>query len=310
MISQSEIEQAAALIEPHIRKTPVLDLAADELGLPFPLTLKLELLQHAGSFKPRGAFHRLLTNRVPAAGVVAASGGNHGLAVAYASRRLGHSAAIFVPRISPAIKVEGLRRLGAQVNIVGEAYPEAAEACKQRAAETGALMVHPYDQREVLAGQGTLAREWQAQSPALDTVLIAVGGGGLIGGMAAWYGGAVRVIGVEPETAPSLERAMAAGEPVDVAVSGVAADSLGARRVGTLMFETARAFIDRVVLVTDDQIRDAQRQLWQRLRLIAEPGGAAALAAVLSGRYQPEPGERVGVLVCGSNTDPAAVAAL
>lgn len=285
----------------------MLELAPGELAPSFPLTLKLELLQHTGSFKPRGAFNRILSNAVPPAGVVAASGGNHGLAVAYAGRRLGHTAAIFVPGISPAIKVEGLRRLGAEVNIVGEAYPEALAASKQRAAETGALMVHAYDQEEVLAGQGTLAREWQQQAPDLDTVLVAVGGGGLIGGMAAWYRGSVRVVGVEPETAPSLERAMSAGEPVDVAVSGVAADSLGARRVGTLMFEIARQFIDRVVLVSDEEIRQAQQAIWRQLRLVAEPGGAAALAAVLSGRYRPSAGERAGVLVCGSNTDPASL---
>jgi threonine dehydratase len=265
--------------------------------------LKLEMLQNTGSFKPRGAFNCILSATVPPAGVIAASGGNHGSAVAFAAQKLGHRAEIFVPTISPANKVERLRRYGAQVCVTGRDYADALTASQKRAAETGAVAIHAYDDARVLAGQGTLGMELEEQVRGLDSVLIAVGGGGLIGGVAAWYQDRVRVISVEPERAPSLAKALAAGKVVDVEVSGVAADSLGARRVGALMLPIAQKFVSQALLVSDDQIVEAQRTLWQQCRLIAEPGGATALAALLSGVYQPRPGERVGVVVCGANAD-------
>jgi threonine dehydratase len=267
------------------------------------LFFKFELLQHSGSFKPRGAFNRLLSCSVPDAGVIAASGGNHGAAVAYAARALSRRAEIFVPAISSSVKVERIRSYGAKLIVGGADYGEALIASQVRAAETGALVVHAYDQPEVVAGQGTVGLEFEEQAPDLDTVLIAVGGGGLIGGMAAWYGGRTRVIGVEPELAPTLHRAMEAGAPVDVGVSGIAADSLGGRRAGEIAFDIARRHVDRVLLVHDESIRAAQLALWESLRVIAEPGGATALAALLSRAYLPGRGERVGVVVCGANAD-------
>ncbi len=302
-IQRSDIEAAAARIGPHVRVTPVLPLAPGAFGLSVPLVLKLESLQHAGSFKSRGAFNRLLSAAVPPAGVIAASGGNHGVAVAYAARQLGHTAEIFVPETASPVKVERLRHHGARVTQVGARYAEALAASAARARETGALVVHAYDQPEVVAGQGTLGRELQAQAPDIDTVLVAVGGGGLIGGVAAWYAGAARVISVEPEGAPTLAAALEAGQPVPVGVRGVAMDSLGASEVGELAFTIATRHVERALLVTDDAIVGAQRALWEDLRLIAEPGGATALAALLSGAYRPAPGERVAVIVCGGNAD-------
>jgi len=309
VIGRPEIDAAAARVAPHVRRTPVIEVDATTLGTPGPVVLKLECLQHTGSFKPRGAFNRILSATVPAAGVIAASGGNHGLAVAYAARKLGHRAEIFVPSIAAPVKIEGLRALDARVHVVGANYAEAFGASVQRQRETGALVVHAYDQEEVLVGQGTTARELEEQAPHLDTVLVAVGGGGFIGGIAAWYAGRTRLIGVEPETSCALHAAFAAGGPVDVEVSGIAADSLGARRVGALMFPLARDHVERVVLVSDGEIRAAQTALWRRLRIMAEPGGAAAVASLLAGRYRPAPGEKVGVLVCGANGDPGAIAA-
>ncbi|MGE0093161.1 MAG: threonine/serine dehydratase [Alphaproteobacteria bacterium] len=305
MVSPDDIERAAARIAPHVRETPVMALERGAFGIAAPVTLKLELLQHTGSFKPRGAFNRILSSQVPAAGVIAASGGNHGLATAFAARGLGHRAEIFVPEISSPVKIARLRDYGAIVNVGGVSYAEAFAASEKRVKETGALVVHAYDQPEVLTGQGTVGREFERQAPGLDTILVAVGGGGLIGGVAAWYQGRTKIIGVEPEAAPTLARALEAGAPVDVAVGGVAADSLGAKRVGSLMFAHARKHIERVVLVADDAIRAAQHALWESLRVAAEPGGAAAMAALLSGAYKPEAGERVGVLVCGGNVDPS-----
>lgn len=303
------IEQAAARIAPHVRRTPVIDLAAGTFdGIAFPLTLKLECLQVTASFKPRGAFNRMLSATVPASGVIAASGGNHGIAVAHAARTLGYRAEIFVPEVIGPAKVARLKELGATVNIVGKVYADALAASQQRAAETGALVLHAYDQPEILAGQGTVAREFEEQAPGIDTVIVAVGGGGLIGGMAAWYRGATKLVAVEPRTSRALDAALQAGAPVDVEVSGVAADSLGARRIGALMFPLARRFVERVVLVEDAAIVDAQKALGRALRIVAEPGGAAAMAAILSGAYRPAPGERVGVLVCGANCDPGSVA--
>jgi threonine dehydratase len=300
---RSKIEAASKRIAGYVRETPVMHLEAGFWGSDAHVTLKLEQLQHTGSFKPRGAFNRILSNTVPPAGVIAASGGNHGVAVAYVAQQLGYRAEIFVPEVCPAVKVQRLRGYGADVTIVGANYAEALLASQARAAETGALAVHAYDQPEVVAGQGTLGYEFAQQVPELDTVLIAVGGGGLIGGVAAWFAGYVRVVGIEPESAPTLANALKAGEPIDVEVGGVAVDSLGARRAGGLAFSLAQQYVQRVVLVSDESIRAAQHALWNDLRIVAEPGGATAAAALLSGAYQPAPGEHVGVVVCGGNAD-------
>jgi len=307
MIDRPDIVTAASRLAGRIRVTPIVELEPRAFGSPAHVTLKLELLQHTGSFKPRGAFNRILSGSVPVSGVIAASGGNHGAAVAYAARELGHRAEIYVPAPTPRIKLDRLAGYGAHVVAVGASYAEALAASTLRANETGALVVHAYDQEEVLAGQGTLGRELQLQAPQLEAIFIAAGGGGLIGGVAAWYRGDAKVIAVEPASCPTLARALDAGRPVDVEVSGLAADSLGARKIGALMFPIAQQFVDRVVLVSDDQIRAAQRLLWNELRVMAEPGGATALAGLLSGRYQPRDGERVGVVVCGGNVDPACI---
>jgi threonine dehydratase len=303
MISRTEIQDAGRRIATHVRRTPVIALEERAFGLDAKIFFKLELLQHTGSFKPRGAFNCILTSSVPPAGVIAASGGNHGAAVAYAAQKLGHRAEIFVPATTPANKVDRLWKYGASVNIVGNSYAEALAASSERAAQSGAVAIHAYDDQHVLAGQGTLGMELEEQVRGLDSVLIAVGGGGLIGGAAAWYQERVRVISVEPERAPTLHHALAAGHVVNVDVGGAAADSLGARRAGELMFPIAQKFVSQSLLVTDDQILEAQKTLWEKLRLIAEPGGATAFAALLSGVYKPHPGERVGVVLCGANTD-------
>ena len=266
------------------------------------LSLKLELFQHAGSFKTRGAFANLLLRQVPPAGVVAASGGNHGAAVAYAAMRLRVPAKIFVPTVSSPAKIRRIREYGADLVVGGERYADALAASEAWVARSGALAVHAYDQRETLLGQGTLGRELQAQAPELDTLLVAVGGGGLIGGIAAWYDGRIRIVGVEPEAAPTLHRALQAGQPVDAPAGGIAADSLAPRRVGGLMFPIAQRSVACVVLVSDDAIRRAQQALWSVVRVVAEPGGAAPFAALLSGAYAPAAGERVGVVVSGGNT--------
>ena len=307
MTSRQEITQAADRIAPHLRVTPVIHMSGGGFGYSGPLTLKFELMQYTGSFKPRGAFNKMLTSKIPPAGVISASGGNHGAAVAYAARELGTHAEIFVPEISSRVKVARLREYGAQVVVTGADYIAALDASNRRALKTGALVVHAYDQPEVIAGQGTTGLEFAQQAPGLDSVLVACGGGGFIAGIAAWFRGDVRVIGVEPVRAPSLAMALKHGRPLEVEVSGIAADSLGARSVGKLAFEIAQNFIERVVLVEDDAIRAAQLALWADLRVIAEPGGAAALAAIHSGAYKPAPGERVGVLVCGGNTDPSTI---
>lgn len=310
MIDKPQISEAFERIQPFVRRTPVMELAAGELHPDVPVTLKFELMQHTASFKPRGAFNALLSKAsLPAAGVVAASGGNHGAAVAYAASQLGHRAEIFVPEIISPSKKALLEEYGAAVNVIGREFAEALEACQTRREETGAVLLHAFDQPEILAGQGTVGLEFEAQAPDLDTILVAVGGGGLIGGIASWYRGSARLIAVESEGTPSLHAALAATAPVDVEISGIAADSLGARQIGGLGFEAARNFVSDSVLVSDDQITAAQVTLWKKFRTIAEPGGATALAALLSGAYTPEKGERVGVLVCGGNTDPAKVAA-
>ena len=303
MISSAAIRDAEKRIAPHVRRTPVIKIEERALGISARVCLKLELLQHTGSFKPRGAFSCILGSRVPRTGVIAASGGNHGAAVAFAAQKLGHRAEIFVPAITPPNKVNRLRQYSAEVQVKGADFAEALAACEERTAETGALAIHSYDDERVLAGQGTLGLELEEQVPDLDTVLVAGGGGGLIGGVSAWYQNRVRVISVEPERAPSLARALAAGRVVDVDVGGIAADSLGARRVGDLMFPIARQFVSSSLLVSDEQIVRAQRFLWQNLRLITEPGGATALAALLAGLYKPGAGEHVGVVVCGANAE-------
>ena len=302
-IDRASIERTYGLITPYIRVTPVVETSGADFGLAaFPLTFKLELFQHAGSFKTRGAFTNLLTRAIPAAGVVAASGGNHGAAVAYAAMRLGVKARIFVPTVSSAAKISRIRAYGADLVVTGDRYADALAASQTWTAESGALPVHAFDQEETLLGQGTLALELTRQAPGLDTLLVSVGGGGLIGGIAAWCGDRPRVIGVEPEAAPTLTRALEAGKPVDAPAGGIAADSLAPRRVGELMFPIAQAHIARVLLVSDAAIRQAQDALWATLRVVVEPGGAAAFAALLSGAYVPAPGERVGVVVSGGNT--------
>src|SRR3954454_5294721 len=299
------IEEAAARVGGRVRRTPTVEIEPGAFDNDAPITLKLEFLQHTGSFKPRGGFNRILASVVPEAGVIAASGGNHGAAVAYTARALGHRAEIYVPETTPALKLKRLAQYGAKVVAVGASYAEAFTASQERAQQTGALAVHAYDQAEVVAGQGTVGRELEQQVSDLDTVFVAVGGGGLIGGIAAWYAGRARVFGVEPQSCPTLARALEAGGPVDVAVSGLAADSLGARRIGEIAFSVAQRYVEGVILVSDEEILAAQRLLWDRVRVLTEPGGAAALAGLLSGRYGARAGERVGVVVCGGNVDPA-----
>jgi threonine dehydratase len=302
-VTRDAIRAAATLIRPHVRHTPVLDVDLADFGRPaHPVTLKLECLQHSGSFKVRGAFTSLLTRDVPDAGVVAASGGNHGAAVAYAAARLGIPATVFVPSVTSSAKADRIRGYGAKLVVGGDRYADALAASEEFVAGTGAMTVHAYDQPETLIGQGTLGPEIAQDRPDIDTLLVAVGGGGLIGGIAAWFRGDVKVVAVEPEGAPTLHRALAAGAPVDAPTEGIAADSLAPRQVGRHMFPLAQQFVAESVLVTDDAIAAAQLSLWETARVVAEPGGAAALSALLSGTYVPEPGERVAVLVCGANT--------
>ena len=302
-VNRERIAATAEIIAPYIRRTPVVEAGGADFGLDSAgLIFKLELLQHAGSFKTRGAFANLLTREIPPAGVVAASGGNHGAAVAYAAMKLGMPARIFVPGVASLAKMDRIRSYGADLVVTGERYADALAASEAWVTESGALPVHAYEQVETLLGQGTVGLEFERQYPDLDTLLVAVGGGGLIGGIAAWYSGRIRIVGVEPEAAPTLTRALAAGRPVDAEAGGIAADSLAPRRVGELMFPIAQAYVDRVVLVPDDAIERTQETLWTVLRIVTEPGGAAAFAALLSRRYEPERGERVGVLLCGGNT--------
>ena len=302
-IDAERIAAADRIIRPYIRRTPVVELSGGELGVACAtVTLKLESLQHSGSFKARGAFANLLMRDVPESGVVAASGGNHGAAVAYAAMRLGRPAKIFVPTISFAAKVDRIRSYGADLVVTGDRYADALVAAEEWMGSSGALAVHAYDQIETLLGQGTVALELAEQAPQLDTVLVAVGGGGLIGGIAAWYAGATKVVAVEPEGAPTLAHALAAGEPVDAPTGSVAADSLAPRRIGATAFPIAQRYVSGVVLVSDADILAAQRTLWDTLRFVAEPGGVTALAAVLSGRYVCRRAERVGVVVSGGNT--------
>ncbi|MGO8968475.1 MAG: threonine/serine dehydratase [Myxococcaceae bacterium] len=308
-MSPSAVVATAWAIRGYVRQTPVITLAPDDLGLESgPTTLKLELLQHSGSFKVRGAFANLVLRPPRPDGVVAASGGNHGAAVAFAARRFGLSAKIFVPRISSPAKIERIRSYGADLVVVGDSYADALEASEAWAANADALKIHAFDQEETILGQGTLGLELEEQVPNLDTVLVSVGGGGLIAGLATWYGRRLRLIGVEPVGAPTLTRAMAAGRPMECEAGGIAADSLGPKRVGELVFRVLQPCVDRVVLVGDEDIRSAQRRLWDFMRIAAEPGGVAAFAALLSGAYQPKPAERVGVIISGGNTNPGQLA--
>ena len=307
-LSRERIQETEKLIRGYVRRTPILEVDGADFGLgSIMIVFKLELFQHSGSFKARGAFTNILTREVPAAGVVAASGGNHGAAVAFAAMKLGKRATIFVPSVASPAKLERIRSYGAELIIAGDRYAESLEASEAWTRESGALPIHAYEDVGTLLGQGTLGLEFEEQDPKLDSVLIAVGGGGLIGGVAAWYQNRVKTIAVEPFTAPTLEYALKAGRPVDAPAGGIAADSLAPRQVGQRMFPIAQEFVREVVLVTDEEIVEAQRRLWETVRIVAEPGGAAAFAALLSGRYKTESGERVGVVVCGGNTPAIAV---
>lgn len=290
-------------IRGQVRRTPVVQVAGEELGLDGVTgTLKLELFQHSGSFKVRGAFANLTLRRVPPAGVVAASGGNHGAAVAFAARRLGVPAKIFVPSISSPAKIDRIRGYGADLVVGGESYAEALAASEAWVESSAAMPIHAFDQEETILGQGTLALELEAQAPEVETLLVGVGGGGLLAGIGSWYGRRVRLVGVEPEGAPTLTRALDAGRPVDAPVGSIAADSLAPRRIGERVFPVLRDTVAEVALVTDEEIRAAQRRLWELLRVVAEPGGAAAFAALLAGKVRTRPGERVGIVVSGGNT--------
>jgi len=302
-ITRERIAATEKTIRPYIRRTPLLRVEAADFGLPLQsLGFKLEMLQHSGSFKARGAFANLLLRQTPEVGVVAASGGNHGAAVAYAAQRLRVPATIFVPDITSPAKAEMIRNCGANLVFAGSRYADALAASEAHIAKTGAMPIHAFDQSETLLGQGTVGLELEQDAPEIDTLLVAVGGGGLIGGIAAWYGSRIKIVAVEPESAPTLHAAFAAGQPVDAPAGGIAADSLAPRRVGELMFAIARNHVSQVTLVTDDAIREAQAALWSKLRVVTEPGGAAAFAALLSARYQPSKRERVAVLLCGANT--------
>jgi len=312
VVAPTDIRAAHARIAARIRRTPILETPSPVAGAP-DISLKLEYLQASGSFKARGAFNNLLTRPAPLVGCATASGGNHGAAVAYAAEKLGVPARVFVPEISTPAKTARIRAHGAEVVVGGATYAEAQERCDAYVAETGALKIHPYDAPETIVGAGTVALEWEEDLerlalPQLDAALVAVGGGGLIAGVAAWFAGRIRVVGVEPEGSRALHAALEAGRPVDVPVSSIAADSLGARRVGALNFAIARKYVAGVALVPDAAIIEAQRRLWRDFSIVAEPGGAAAFAALLSRAFRPEKGERVGVLVCGANVDLATLA--
>ncbi|MEM7188890.1 MAG: threonine/serine dehydratase [Pseudomonadota bacterium] len=307
MITSDDIRAAHDRIQPHVRRTPILQVAGADLGLSHDVTLKLELQQHTGSFKARGAFNSLISGDIPAAGVVAASGGNHGAAVAFAAARLGVPARIFVPEMAGATKIALIKDTGADLIVVPGAYADAFAAAEAYRTESGAVSIHAYDAPATLAGQGTLGLELEDQAPDLDLILIAVGGGGLIGGVANWYAGRTRIIAVEPENAPTLNRALADGPDTDVDVSGIAANALGARRIGRICYDTATSLGIESVLVTDDAIRAAQRRLWSAARIAAEPAGATVLAALASGTVSPPPDARIGLVICGGNLDPGPI---
>lgn len=302
-VTRERIREVETLIRPWVRRTPTVQLDGADLNAGrTSLTLKLELLQHSGSFKARGAFANLLGREIGTQGVAAASGGNHGAAVAYAAMKLGLRARIFIPSVSSPVKTERIRRYGADLVVAGDRYADALAASETWVVQTGATPVHAFDQDETMLGQGTVGLELEEQAPDIDTLLVSVGGGGLIAGIAAWYAGRIRIVGVEPSASPTLTKALEAGRPVDAEAGGVAADSLAPRRVGERVFPIVKAHVARTVLVPDRAIQDAQALLWERLRVVAEPGGAAALSALTSGAYAPDPGERVAVLISGGNT--------
>ena len=299
---RTQIELAAQRIKNHVVETPV--LRSDALSLPYSIELKFEQMQHTGSFKPRGAFNTLISEGAPEAGIVAASGGNHGAAAAYAAKNLGYNARIYVPDVAGASKIALIKSLGADLQVVKGQYSEALISAQDWEAQTGARQVHAYDTIPTVAGQGTLALEWEQQGLEADTLLIAVGGGGLIAGAAAWFQKAKKIVAVEPETSCALHAALNNGAPLDVTVSGVAVNALGAKKIGQICFDLAIENVMQSVLVSDDAIKTAQNLLWRAHRQLVEPAGATALAALTSGAYQPQKGETVGVLVCGANTAP------
>lgn len=307
-LTPDAFQSAHKRIQGFARKTPLIDVEPGSFGDHPALSLKLELMQHSGSFKARGALNNLLSRDVTKTGVAAASGGNHGAAVAFAAAKLGVKATIFVPEISTAAKREKIQSYGADLVVSGAEYAEAAQDCADFIKRTGALGVHAYDSVETILGQGTLGVEWEAVSPNLDTVFVTVGGGGLISGVAGWYRDRVKVIGVEPEGACAMSAALEKGERVDVSVKSIAADSLGARRVGALAFEVAKRHRLETIKVPDESILAAQKTLWDALRIAAEPGAAAALAPLIAGLYRPRADKRIGVLICGGNGDLGALA--
>jgi len=303
-LSRERIQATERVIRTHIRRTPTLEVDGADVGLDsITIVFKLELLQHGGSFKARGAFTNMLTREVPQAGVVAASGGNHGVAVAFAAMKLHKPATIFVPSVASPAKLDRIRSYGAELVIAGDRYADSLEASESWTRQSGAMPIHAYEGDETLLGQGTLGLELEEQDPKLDSLLVAVGGGGLIGGVAAWYQDRLKLISVEPTEAPTLNLALKAGKPVDSPAGGIAADSLAPRQVGQQIFPIAQKFVNSSILVSDEEILAAQKRLWETVRIAAEPGGAAAFAGLLSGRYNPKRGERVGVIVCGGNTD-------
>ena len=304
-ITRDRIAATESVIRPYVRRTPLLAADLADFGLAAgSVTFKLEMLQHSGSFKARGAFANLLLRKPPRAGVVAASGGNHGAAVAYAAQRLGIPATIFVPEITSPAKIERIKTYGARLVVGGQRYADALAASEEHIATSGAMPVHAYDQAETLLGQGSVGLELEQDAPDIETLLVAVGGGGLIGGIAAWFAGSARVIGVEPDGAPTLTRARAEGGPADAPAEGVAADALAPRRVGELVFPITQAYVEDVVLVGDAAILAAQRALWQAARIAAEPAASVGIAALLTGAYKPAPGERVAVVISGANMAP------
>ena len=307
-ISPAEVRSAAERIGSYIRRTPVLRLEPEAVGANAPVWLKLEYLQVTGTFKARGAFSLLLGAEVPEAGIVAVSGGNFGLAVAYAAGRLGYPITVFVPEFAPKVKIDGIRALGAEVRMVSGSAEELFETARRRVEESGALAAHPFDLPEVVAGAGTCGLELEEQRSDLDTVLVAVGGGGLIGGIAAWFNGRARVVAVESEGTATLHRSRRAGRRITIEPTGIAASALGAPAVGEIAWDITQRLVSDCILVADDDIRAAQRCLWDAARIVAEPGGAAAFAALLSGAYVPAADECVGVVICGGNTEPGSVA--
>jgi threonine dehydratase len=303
-LSRERIQATERVIRPHIRRTPIVEVDGADFGLDsIRIIFKLELLQHSGSFKARGALTNMLMRDVPRAGVVAASGGNHGVAIAYAAMKLQKPATIFVPSVASKTKLDRVRSYGAELVIAGDRYADSLEASEAWTTQSGAMPIHAYEGDETLLGQGTLGLEFEEQDPKLDSLLVAVGGGGLLGGVAAWYQDRLKLSSVEPMEAPTLNLALNAGRPIDSPAGGIAADSLAPRQVGKQMFPIAQQFVHSSILVSDEEIIAAQKRLWETVRVAAEPGGAAAFAGLLSGRYKPEPGERVGVIVCGGNTD-------